>query len=128
MSASHTSISPDNLISPDNSISPDKLSRLIGTAAAPALIDIRIGEDFSAGPHLVPGLTGGEVNPVILALRTHGIEVTALHSDMLDEQPRWFFMHFRANDNAVKLAEGLRGRRQDRQHEEPSRRLSEGAT
>ncbi|MBW7969948.1 DUF1259 domain-containing protein [Bradyrhizobium sp. BR 10289] len=53
-------------------------------------------------------LTGDEVNPVILALRTHGIEVTALHSHMLDEQPRIFFMHFWANDDAIKLAEGLR--------------------
>ncbi|QQN66375.1 DUF1259 domain-containing protein [Bradyrhizobium diazoefficiens] len=53
-------------------------------------------------------LTGKEVNPVILALRTHRIEVTALHSHMLDEQPRLFFMHFWANDDAIKLAEGLR--------------------
>ncbi|MEH2485473.1 DUF1259 domain-containing protein [Bradyrhizobium sp. AZCC 2230] len=53
-------------------------------------------------------LTGDEVNPVILALRAHGIEVTALHSHMLDEQPRLFFMHFWANDDVVKLAEGLR--------------------
>lgn len=37
------------------SISPDKLSRLIGTAAAPALIDVRIDEDFSADPRLIPG-------------------------------------------------------------------------
>ena len=37
-----------------------------------------------------------------------GIEVTALHSHMLDEQPRLFFMHLWANDNAIKLAEGLR--------------------
>ena len=53
-------------------------------------------------------LTGDEVNPVIKALRTHGIEVTALHSHMLDEQPRLFFMHFWANDDAIKLAKGLR--------------------
>jgi hypothetical protein len=53
-------------------------------------------------------LTGEEVNPVVMALRTHGIEVTALHSHMLDEQPRLFFMHFWANDDAVKLAKGLR--------------------
>ncbi|UGY03882.1 DUF1259 domain-containing protein [Bradyrhizobium quebecense] len=53
-------------------------------------------------------LTGDEVNPVITALRTHGIEVTALHSHMLDEQPRLFFMHFWANDDAIKLAKGLR--------------------
>jgi len=53
-------------------------------------------------------LTGEEVNPVIAALRTNGIEVTALHSHMLDEQPRLFFMHFWANDDAIRLAKGLR--------------------
>jgi hypothetical protein len=53
-------------------------------------------------------LTGDEVNPVIKALRANGIEVTALHSHMLDEQPRLFFMHFWAVDDALKLARGLR--------------------
>jgi hypothetical protein len=53
-------------------------------------------------------LTGKEVNPVIKALRQNGIAVTALHSHMLDEQPRLFFMHFWANDDAMKLAKGLR--------------------
>jgi len=53
-------------------------------------------------------LTGGEVNPVIRALRANGIEVTAVHSHMLDEQPRLFFLHFWANDDALKLARGLR--------------------
>src|SRR5438094_1327896 len=53
-------------------------------------------------------LTGNEVNPVINALRTNGIEVTALHSHMPDEQPRLFFCHFWANDDALKLAKGLR--------------------
>jgi hypothetical protein len=53
-------------------------------------------------------LAGDEVNPVINALRANGIEVTALHSHMLDEQPRVFFMHFWANDDAIKLARGLR--------------------
>jgi hypothetical protein len=53
-------------------------------------------------------LLGGEVNPVIKALRQNGIQVTAIHSHMLEEQPRLFFMHFWANDNAIKLAKGLR--------------------
>jgi hypothetical protein len=53
-------------------------------------------------------LAAGEVNPVIQALRGNGIEVTALHSHMLDEEPRLFFMHFWANDDAIKLAKGLR--------------------
>jgi len=53
-------------------------------------------------------MIASEVNSVIKALRTGGIEVTALHSHMLDEQPRLFFMHFWANDDAVKLAKALR--------------------
>ncbi|WP_024509378.1 DUF1259 domain-containing protein [Bradyrhizobium sp. ARR65] len=54
-------------------------------------------------------LTGDEVNPVIKALLAGGIEVTAVHSHMLDEQPRLFFLHFWANDDAAKLAKGIRG-------------------
>jgi hypothetical protein len=53
-------------------------------------------------------LLAGEVNPVIRALRENGIAVTALHSHMLEESPRLFFMHFWANDDALKLAKGLR--------------------
>ena len=53
-------------------------------------------------------LLGSEVNPVLRALRENGIEVTALHSHMLTEEPRLFFMHFWANDDALKLAKGLR--------------------
>lgn len=53
-------------------------------------------------------LTGKEVNLVIHALRSNGIQVTAIHSHMLEEQPRLFFMHFWGNDDAVKLAKGLR--------------------
>jgi hypothetical protein len=53
-------------------------------------------------------LAGEEVNPVIKALRDNGIEVTAVHSHMLTEQPRLIFMHFWANDDAIKLAKGIR--------------------
>ncbi|HEX3321521.1 MAG TPA: DUF1259 domain-containing protein [Terriglobales bacterium] len=53
-------------------------------------------------------LLASEVNPVIKALRENGIAVTALHSHMLNENPRLFFMHFWANDDAAKLAHGLR--------------------
>jgi hypothetical protein len=53
-------------------------------------------------------LLGSEVNPVLRALRESGIEVTALHSHMLMEEPRLFFMHFWSNDDALKLAKGLR--------------------
>src|ERR1700737_924629 len=53
-------------------------------------------------------VTGNEVNPLIRALRAGDIEVTAIHSHMLDEQPRMFFIHFWANDDALKLARGIR--------------------
>ena len=53
-------------------------------------------------------LVASEVNPVLKALREHGIEVTALHNHMLDDQPRLYFMHFWANDDAKRLAEGLK--------------------
>lgn len=53
-------------------------------------------------------LIASEVNPVIRALRDNGIEVTAVHSHMLGESPRLFFMHFWANDDALKLARGIR--------------------
>ncbi len=53
-------------------------------------------------------LTGDEVNPVIKAMRANGIDVTAVHSHMLDERPRLFFLHFWAVDDALKLAKGLR--------------------
>ncbi len=51
---------------------------------------------------------GTEVEPLLKALQTNGIEVTALHNHMLDDEPRLFFVHFWANDDAVKLARGLR--------------------
>ena len=53
-------------------------------------------------------LLGSEVNPVMQALRENGILVTAVHSHMLMENPRLYFMHFWANANAVQLARGLR--------------------
>jgi hypothetical protein len=53
-------------------------------------------------------LTADEVNEVVKALRSNGIEVTAIHSHMLTEQPRLIFLHFWANDDALKLARGLR--------------------
>ena len=51
---------------------------------------------------ILPGAT------VLETLRANGIDVTAIHSHMLDEQPRLFFVHFWANDDALKLAKGLR--------------------
>ena len=61
-------------------------------------------------------LIAKEVNPVLKALRDNGIEVTALHNHMLDDQPRLFFMHFWANDDAQKLAQGLKAALAHDQH------------
>jgi hypothetical protein len=52
-------------------------------------------------------LTADEVAPVLRALRANGIEVTAIHNHMLADEPRLFFMHFWAHDDAQKLAKGL---------------------
>jgi hypothetical protein len=53
-------------------------------------------------------VTGNEVNPLIRTLRAGDIEVTAIHSHMLAEEPRMFFVHFWANDDALKLARNVR--------------------
>ncbi len=53
-------------------------------------------------------LTAEEVNPVISALEEHGIEVTAVHSHMLTEQPRLFFMHFWAVGSTESVAAGIK--------------------
>jgi hypothetical protein len=49
-----------------------------------------------------------EVGPLIRVLRAKGVEVTAAHSHMLDEEPRTFYIHFWANDDALALARALR--------------------
>ena len=53
-------------------------------------------------------LVADEVNPVIRELTSHGIEVAALHSHMLRETPRLFFMHFWGLDDPARVAEGLK--------------------
>jgi hypothetical protein len=77
----------------------------IGVATLINFQPTRGGEAAITGDFVV---AANEVNPVIKALRQNEIEVTALHSHMLAEQPRLFFMHFWANDDAIKLAKGLR--------------------
>jgi hypothetical protein len=53
-------------------------------------------------------LVADEVNPVVRELQTHGLLVTALHSHMLREEPRLFFLHFWGAGPPEKIAEGLR--------------------
>ncbi len=49
-----------------------------------------------------------EVNAVAKTLRQHGIDVTALHNHGLMDTPRLFYMHFWANDDPARLAQGLK--------------------
>ena len=49
-----------------------------------------------------------EVNAVARTLTQHGIDVTAIHNHGLMDTPRLFYMHFWANDDPVKLAQGLK--------------------
>jgi hypothetical protein len=53
-------------------------------------------------------LLSNEVNQIIPILRSNQIEVTALHSHMVGEEPRLYFMHFWADNDAAKLAIALR--------------------
>jgi hypothetical protein len=68
-------------------------------------------QEFGPGKVATTGdfvLTAEEVNPVLSALQEHDIRVTALHSHMLTEQPRLFFMHFWAVGSAESVAQGIK--------------------
>ncbi len=53
-------------------------------------------------------MTWKEVGPVMKVLQDNGVQAVALHSHALNDVPRLFYMHFWANDDAVKLAKTLR--------------------
>lgn len=86
----------------------------IGKTVIPPAMGVATALNFQptgAGRSAATGdfvLTSSEVEPVMNALRRAAIEVTALHSHMLDEQPRLFFMHFWVHDDTDKVARGLR--------------------
>jgi hypothetical protein len=85
-----------------------------GGMAVPPAMGTAIAVNFQptgGGKAAITGdfvLLATEVNPVLKALRENNIEVTAIHNHMLDDAPRTFFIHFWANDDAVKLARGIR--------------------
>jgi hypothetical protein len=53
-------------------------------------------------------MLAAEVNPVLKALRTHGINVVAIHHHMTGTAPAIFFLHYYGTGAAGKLAEGVR--------------------
>lgn len=76
----------------------------LGTAIAINFQALDGGKAATTGDFV---LTAEEVNPVLHALHQYGIQVTAIHNHMLADEPRLFFMHFWAVDDAGKLGEGL---------------------
>ena len=85
-----------------------------GSVEIPPAMGVATSINFqSSGPRTVAAtgdfvLVADEINPVIQSLASNAIGVTALHSHMLTESPRLFFMHFWANDDPAKVARGLR--------------------
>jgi hypothetical protein len=68
-------------------------------------------QPFGKGKVAITGdlvLLAPEVNPAIRVLRQHGIEITTIHSHMLTESPRLFFLHYWATDEQAKVTRGLR--------------------
>jgi hypothetical protein len=85
-----------------------------GGIEIPAVMGLATAINFqptSSGKAAITGdfvLIASEVNAVIRAMRKNGIEVTSIHNHLLNDDPHLFFMHFWANDDALKLAKGLR--------------------
>lgn len=61
-------------------------------------------------------LLADEVNPVVKTLVSHNITVTAIHSHMLHEVPRLFFLHFWGYDEPEKIAGGLKAALDETNH------------
>jgi hypothetical protein len=77
----------------------------LGTAEAINLQPLGGGQVAATGDFV---LVASEVNPVLRTLRANGVEVTALHNHMLDDEPRLFFMHFWVHGNVDNVLKGLR--------------------
>lgn len=82
--------------------------------ALPAAIGVATALNFEATGDGQAAITGdfamlpGEAQGVLGALRSNGIEVTALHSHMLMDAPHLLYAHFFAHGDPATLARGLR--------------------
>ena len=88
------------------SISSDKLSRLIGTANAPALVDVRIDEDFAANPRLIPGArrhSHRDVQDWASSLSGQSVVVICNEGQKLSEGTAAWLRH---NNVAAEILEG----------------------
>jgi hypothetical protein len=84
-----------------------------GNRVTPAAMGVSTGLNFQptgGGKAAINGdfvMTAPEVQNVIRALRKGDVDIVELHNHTLDDQPRMFYMHFWAVDDAVKLARTL---------------------
>ena len=53
-------------------------------------------------------MLGNEVTPVLKALRSHGLDVVAIHNHMIDTQPNVIFLHYWGQGKADDLANGFK--------------------
>src|ERR1041385_4205935 len=53
-------------------------------------------------------ITGDKVESVLGALTSHGISATALHSHLIGEEPKIYYMHFWADGKVADVLAGLR--------------------
>jgi hypothetical protein len=53
-------------------------------------------------------MTADEVQPVIRALRDHGLHIVALHNHMVGETPTFYFLHYWGKGPAAELATGIK--------------------
>src|SRR5262249_56595344 len=87
----------------------DKITEAGITLAPAGPLGLATAVNFQPTGNAKAAITGDfvlldeEVNPVLKTLRQNGIEVTALHSHMLGDQPRPSFIHFRPNPAPTTL-------------------------
>jgi hypothetical protein len=53
-------------------------------------------------------MLASEVNPVLKALRTNGLNVVAIHNHMISDQPTIYFLHYWGTGPSDKLASGFK--------------------
>jgi hypothetical protein len=89
----------------------DKIKEL-GTVIPPVLgVETEVSFQKDGSKAAVAGyyaLEPGEVNPVIAELLGNGISVTAVHSNMLFEEPRLLFVYVWGYGEPEKLAKGIK--------------------
>jgi hypothetical protein len=67
-----------------------------------------VGTDANAAIAGDVAMLAPEVTPVLKALRSHGLDIVAIHHHMLDTQPQIYFLHYWGTGPAAQLAAGFK--------------------